>query len=477
MPLDIQNKARIQNEINLPINITVLSTNGRYRVPIPQKRVSCRTTMLIFDASKGETHLPSGRYKKLSKRLSQRSEIRVIKRDLSAQSLESDDVLVFGSPQRPFSAEDVDFLRAFIDMGGSIAFFFGECGLIQNSLGPHFIDLLREEIGISVSDDSVVRLEHHKYLHPKHVHIANGIIHPGVVEEARYVGSEGNPRVINTTVDSEHATEQIGANAGLTFVYPNGVTLNVDSPSVPLLSSGPVSFPIKRPVVAVRDGSCKGKGRCLVVGSADIFANEWINKEENSSLCDVFFRFLLGRGRSQENVITFHLSRASHDIEELICVPDVRTLANQVKPCMEWKPLPNDPNQLFWDKQHHFDTRHVLDITKLYNDLDVERKPLSFVRPDFERSMWPLRPAVFQPSIPDLPPPPLELFHLNEWFSNKKVKLEGIFRQNGPKELRKYIEDAGAILQPGRCLSTKEVLAITVKRIATEQYNDSIFSL
>ena len=36
----------------------------------------------------------------------------------------------------------------------------------------------------------------------------------------------------------------------LSFVYPNGATLNVAKPAVPVLSSGSVSFPLNRPVCA-----------------------------------------------------------------------------------------------------------------------------------------------------------------------------------------------------------------------------------
>ena len=36
----------------------------------------------------------------------------------------------------------------------------------------------------------------------------------------------------------------------LTFVYPFGATLNVQKPSVAVLSSGSVSFPLNRPVCA-----------------------------------------------------------------------------------------------------------------------------------------------------------------------------------------------------------------------------------
>lgn len=42
-----------------------------------------------------------------------------------------------------------------------------------------------------------------------------------------------------------------GALGGLTFVYPYGATMTVQSPAHPVLSSGPISYPLNRPVAGV----------------------------------------------------------------------------------------------------------------------------------------------------------------------------------------------------------------------------------
>lgn len=39
-------------------------------------------------------------------------------------------------------------------------------------------------------------------------------------------------------------------NRGIKFVYPYGSTITVQSPAIPILSSGPISFPISRPIGA-----------------------------------------------------------------------------------------------------------------------------------------------------------------------------------------------------------------------------------
>lgn len=87
---------------------------------------------------------------------------------------------------------------------------------------------------------------------------------------------------------------------GLTFVYPYGATLTVKKPAAPLLSSGFISYPVNRPVVAawqeggVATPASKSKsGRLVVFGSAQCFVDEWIDKEENSKLQEIIFRWLL----------------------------------------------------------------------------------------------------------------------------------------------------------------------------------------
>ena len=74
------------------------------------------------------------------------------------------------------------------------------------------------------------------------------------------------------------------------FVYPYGASLNVQDPSQPVISSGPLSYPINRPLGCV----FKEKGRLAVVGSYQIFTDDYFDKEENARLFDFFLKFLLG---------------------------------------------------------------------------------------------------------------------------------------------------------------------------------------
>ena len=68
-------------------------------------------------------------------------------------------------------------------------------------------------------------------------------------------------------------------NGGVKFVYPYGATLNVKKPSIPILSSGPISFPANRPVAGFYMSPKRGK--LFVIGSMMFFEDEFFEKEDN----------------------------------------------------------------------------------------------------------------------------------------------------------------------------------------------------
>lgn len=90
------------------------------------------------------------------------------------------------------------------------------------------------------------------------------------------------------------------AQRGAEFVYPHGCTLQVRTPAVPLLSSGSAAYPQKACIAAISEdmtadakrargmpvhGNSKiCQGRIMVVGSADMFGDDWIDKEQNAAV-------------------------------------------------------------------------------------------------------------------------------------------------------------------------------------------------
>jgi hypothetical protein len=125
--------------------------------------------MIIFDVTKCETHHPNANYKNLCRRLRSFVKVRVNKESLSSPGrLEDCQLLILGSPQRPFEDDEISALKDFVDRGGSLAIFASECGL-QRSPKASNINELTRHFGICIENATVVRAVYHKYLHPKKV--------------------------------------------------------------------------------------------------------------------------------------------------------------------------------------------------------------------------------------------------------------------------------------------------------------------
>ena len=74
----------------------------------------------------------------------------------------------------------------------------------------------------------------------------------------------------------------------LQFLYPFGATLNCKKPAVAVLSSGSVSFPLNRPVLAFTTPGPRGGGKLAVLGSSHMFSDQYLDKEENSKIMVTF---------------------------------------------------------------------------------------------------------------------------------------------------------------------------------------------
>ena len=73
------------------------------------------------------------------------------------------------------------------------------------------------------------------------------------------------------------------------FVYPYGCTLNVQEPAVNLLSSGNMSYPTNKVLMSC----CESGGRIVLVGSIDMFTDEYFDKEDNGKIFEVILKYLL----------------------------------------------------------------------------------------------------------------------------------------------------------------------------------------
>ncbi|CAN0593731.1 unnamed protein product, partial [Laminaria digitata] len=95
-------------------------------------------------------------------------------------------------------------------------------------------------------------------MHPKEAFISHGILNPEIarMKDAASLSRRGGGSATIKPGSGGSSTgggsgSASGGRGGLTFVYPYGATMTVQSPAHPVLSSGPISYPLNRPVAGV----------------------------------------------------------------------------------------------------------------------------------------------------------------------------------------------------------------------------------
>ena len=146
---------------------------------------------------------------------------------ISFETLSQSRVFVLPGPREKFSETEINYMKKYLETGGSILVMLGEGG--EKRFGTN-INFLLEEYGIMVNNDAVVRTNYYKYFHPKECLIQNGVLNRAVSEAA------------GKTVPGLSLDEGVDPQS-LSFLYPHGATLNVARPATAVLSTGSVSFP------------------------------------------------------------------------------------------------------------------------------------------------------------------------------------------------------------------------------------------
>ena len=226
---------------------------------------------------------------------------------------------------------------------------------------------------------------------------------------------------------------------GLTFVYPHGCTLNVQSPAVALLSSGHIGYPLNRPLCAVSQRL--GKGKLAVIGSFEIFSDDWLNKQENMKLQKILVEWLLNKPGAPDLLAT---TTEDAEFSERQLVPDTEALSEQLRSCLqESEEVSKDFRDLFDDNIFEFSTDLIRPSVELYKELRVKHEPLSLIPPQFETPLPPLNPAVFPPALREPPPPALDQFDLDEHFASEKIRLAQLTNKCTDDDLDYYVREAG----------------------------------
>eukprot|EP01116_Phalansterium_solitarium_P020480 TRINITY_DN6061_c0_g1_i1.p1 TRINITY_DN6061_c0_g1~~TRINITY_DN6061_c0_g1_i1.p1 ORF type:complete len:446 (-),score=156.17 TRINITY_DN6061_c0_g1_i1:213-1550(-) len=425
--------------------------------PGDSKPVEKKQQTIIFDSHVKELVTLSSGFKKLQRKL--RSSFKIVqnKEEITPEVLAEASLVVFGGPQEKLKESEFKALKQFIDNKGSVLFFSGEGG--DQTTGTNFNYFL-EEYGIEVQHDSVVRTAYLKYLHPKEVLIADGVINREINRAA------GKATTSNSAISQLASGGRSKKNTGpqVNFVYPYGSTLQVVPPAIPVLSSGYISYPINRPISAFY--TRRGAGRLAVFGSARIFNDEWLEVEENAKLQEVVFKWLLDD--------TFNLDAIdakNPDLTDYHYLPNCEKLSERLRSCLQdTEEIPKDYKQMFDETTFKFDTHHIPDVMTVYQELGVKHDALTLIPPQFDVPLPPLVPATFPPILNEPPPPMLDLFDLDEQFASEKVRLAYLTNLCNDEDLEYYVKECGDVLGVTQHLkadnrSAKHVLEYIMKAV------------
>jgi intraflagellar transport protein 52 len=398
---------------------------------------------IVFNCTKRETHHPNNGFKKLCRRLRNGFQLSSNKDEITREIFNDTDLMIIGDPREPFNAEELDSMKQYLTSGGRIIIFMGDGG----EHGSTNINSLTKDFGMTVNSDSVMRSIYYKYMHPKEVFIAEGILVPDVARKKNSVTINGK-RSQGKTKEPATTRGQILPEK-LNFVFPYGASLSVSKPARPLLSSGPVSYPMNRPIASAWEAETVSelgaqRGRLVVCGSVDIFSDDWLDKEENAKLCDVILAWLLN-----EVDLDMTSDRQDSELSEYVPVPHVESLSESLKPCLQGlDELPRDPSKLFDSTMFKFDVDFIPQTVKMYEALGVAHEPLTLIPPQFVCPLPKMSLAVFPPVMREPADPALDQFDLDEHFAKEGLRLAQLTNKctSGEEDLEYFISEAGEIL-------------------------------
>ncbi|PRW50771.1 intraflagellar transport 52-like protein [Chlorella sorokiniana] len=455
--------------------------------------------LVLVSCAKGEARSLRAGYKALARHLkAARCEVRRLDRaPLTPAALDGAAIVVFGAPTQPFAPEELEALRSYLRGGGNLLVLAAEGGAdagagaaSQTSDGPagsntssgspdghtasaasfasSNLGALLAEFGLGVGADCVIQTAFTKYSHPKEVLVRDGMLSP---DTQAYCAA--NSRAARRTQGGGWAADENGRPL-TTFAYPHGATITAQLPAVAFLSSGQVAHPCNMTVGAAWWEEGGSSGRLALLGSAAMFDDEWLGKEDNTAVLD----FLLGWMLKDPACSLSAKNMGEPDLIDPRPVTHIAELAARPRVCLqEHGELPRDVTRLFAASLFKLDLSFVPQVAALRRQLlgpdavgrassvhsgfggaaggslggsftgglagltggggaagsssgvpGLRRggSQLPLWRPQLEVPFPPLQPAVFPPALPELPPPALELFDLEEELAGPLERLNQV---------------------------------------------------
>ncbi|KAF5304820.1 hypothetical protein FQR65_LT07837 [Abscondita terminalis] len=345
--------------------------------------------LVIFNASKNELFKLHENYKIFQRKLKINWKVLINKEEVTQELLQNCSIFILPGCRSPFNENEIEVMKAYLENGGKLLILLYESSVDDTSN----VNILLEQYGITPNMDCIIRTHYYKYFHPKECYVED------------------------STINETLANQKMHFN----LIFPYGCTLNVSRPSAVAFTSGTTTFPVDRPLGAVYCNPNSG-GVLITIGSGYMFSDKYVDQEQNEKFREFVFGFL---SLTEKVSVT-----SDHDDDLEIwdhhIVPDITEVADRPKLCLTdaiCHTTSTDYSKLFDHKMYSMNMNLVPESIKLYDKLDVKHQTLKLINPNFEAPLPPLQAAVFPPSFRELPPPPLELFDLDEAFSSSLTKL------------------------------------------------------
>jgi len=302
----------------------------------------------------------------------------------------------------------------YVEQGGNVLFLSQDGG---DKTSRSNLNTVLSKYSIGLANNSVIRTTYFKYFHPKEALITNGVLHEDFLRVANKEERDQPASIFNAnSLSDEKETFENQTYQGFKFVYPFGTSLTTKQPAIPILNTGSVCFPVNSYVFAYIP---KGSGNVFVLGSWQLFSDNYFDAEENQKIFD----FILTLTKKDKTIKPFQPEKdlISEIPNSKTCVPNIEALSEKLKSCIQESPdISHNFLSQFKHKLFEANFNHLPESLELYKKMNIPYGPLKLISPIFETPMLGLTPSVFPPILVELEPPKLELFDLDDEFANQE---------------------------------------------------------
>ncbi len=168
---------------------------------------------------------------------------------LKLEKIKSAKFLIFAGPTKKLNENDMIVLKQYIEQGGNVLLMSQHGG---DKKSRSNLNKFLKDFNIKLNNNSVIRTNYYKYFHPKEAFISNGVLHDDFIRIANNEKKQKKRnRFLVAGIGIERDREIEDDNlTGFDFVYPYGTSLLVKSPSIPILTSGSVCYPVNEALMA-----------------------------------------------------------------------------------------------------------------------------------------------------------------------------------------------------------------------------------